>query len=418
MTLKIDFFDPENQELAVKDISFGAFLETIKNPEVGFFGLPDSLEHLEDCRQAYERFQHKEYFVQVGIGGSSLGPELLVSALGNEKVHFEFINNIDSDEIFRQLSHIDPKKCLFYIVSKSGGTAETMAGFAIIANLLADLGIGESEWPNYFVFGTDPVKSDLLELGKEKNVTCLQVPSNIGGRFSVLSSVGLFPAFFAGLNVSELLFGAKEFKEELLQPDYHKNILVQSCGLILDLYKRGFNQTVLMPYSSRLRNLSFWFVQIWAESLGKKLDTQGKVVNTGLTPIPAYGATDQHSQVQLFMEGPYDKLLIMLNVKERQNDFSLKNSLTLPSLEKLSGRSLNQLMQAEYHGTLQALEGERRPYISITLERLDERSLAQLILYFECLTTLVGHSLGIDPFNQPGVEAGKRYAFEFLAKIN
>ncbi len=406
-----DRIKPALTEASFVQESWKKFLQTINSDEIGFFHVNLRKELLHSCMEIYEKFQSRTHFIQVGIGGSSLGPEMLVSALGNNKRNFTFINNIDAEKLHDQLSQIEPQKALFYFVSKSGGTAETNACLAIICQWLKDKGIEEKDFKNYFVFATDPVKSDFLELSKKWGVTCLEVPSNVGGRFSVLTPVGLLPALFAGINTTELLEGAQESKKFLLNTDLNENILIQSAQYLLSLNEEGFNQTVLMPYSSRLRDLSFWFVQLWAESLGKKTQ-EGKSV--GLTPVPAYGATDQHSQVQLFMEGPPDKVCLMLEIEKPAHDFSLANDLETGSLQKLSPYNLSQLMKAEFNGTLKALSEAQRPYMHLTIDGLDPHHMGQMILYFESLTALVGLMLNINPFDQPGVEAGKRFAFEWL----
>jgi glucose-6-phosphate isomerase len=161
-----------------------------------------------------------------------------------------------------------------------------------------------------------------------------------------------------------------------------------------------------MPYSSLLKEFSSWFVQLWAESLGK----QGK----GLTPIPAYGATDQHSQMQLFMEGPEDKTLFLIEVEKFKNDFSLSNTIQGESFSSLAPYSLGTLMKAEFEGTLEALKENKRHVVHLKIPAVDEMSLGQLILFSECLTVLMGRMLKVDPFNQPGVEAGKKYAYSWL----
>jgi glucose-6-phosphate isomerase len=353
----------------------------------------------------------------VGIGGSSLGPEMLVSALGDNKRDFTFINNIDPDQLALQLQKLDHTKSLFYIVSKSGGTAETSAAMAIVTSWLKEKGVEEKDLKNFMVFATDPVKSDLLTLGRAHDITCLEIPSNVGGRFSVLTPVGFLPALFAGIDCNQLLEGANEYKKTITNTNLEENILLKSASYLMGLKDDGFNQTVLMPYSSRLRDLSFWFVQLWAESLGKKHDNEGKTVNTGFTPIPAYGATDQHSQVQLFMEGPYDKTLMIIEVEKFQNDFSLASSFETSSFKKLANNSLSQLMKAELQGTLKALVDQDRPHMVLTMPEANAYYLGQLLFYLESLTTLTGVMLGINTFDQPGVEAGKRYAFEYLALL-
>ena len=339
---------------------------------------------------------------------------MLVTGLGDGKRRFEFINNIDPDFIYNQLQGLVPSECLFYFVSKSGSTAEMSAGMAIIANWLNEQGIQEKDFSSYFVFATDPKKSNLLDLGRQWGVTCLEVPSNVGGRFSVLTPVGYLPALFAGVDPSELTRGANDYKKEILNTKLSENILIQAANFIMTLKDEGVEQTVLMPYSSRLRDLSFWFVQLWAESLGKKLPQGGE---TGLTPLPSYGATDQHSQVQLFMEGPRDKALLFVEVENFEHDFSLKTEINSPSLKKLAPYKLSHLMSAEFNGTLKAMEQNDRPYMKMSLEKLDAYNLGQIIIFLESLTVLSGRMLGINPFDQPGVELGKVFAFEYLANI-
>jgi glucose-6-phosphate isomerase len=372
-----------------------------------FINILNNQELLNECKNAFEKFKSKKHFVQIGIGGSALGPEMLVSAINRTDVEFFFLNNIDTDATIDTLKKIDLDHAVFYIVSKSGGTAETMAQMAIVANLLKTKGVTEDKLKDYFIFATDPVKSELKDLGKELDILTLTVPTNVGGRFSVFSSVGILPALFAGYDCEKLLSHAHSFSSKFIDSEEFKNI----TSTVLNLYADGVDQTVLMPYSSKLRDLSFWFVQLWAESLGKKKGED----RVGLTPIPSYGATDQHSQMQLFMEGPINKLLFMLNVKNTENEIPLSNTFKNSKLEILTKYSLRNLMDSEFFGTLKALEEQGVPYIQVEIERINEESIGELVLFYEILTTITGICLGIDPFNQPGVEAGKVYSFEWLS---
>lgn len=424
MAFKINFskYNKENNNLFKEDFlkeKLNQFQTTITDKKHGFFDLPTEKSSVEACTRVYEKFNDKKYFVQIGIGGSSLGPEMLVSALRkNYHVQFSFINNIDPDMIHDQLESIKIEETLFYFVSKSGGTAETMASLAIITHFLEQKGVKKEDLKNYFVFATDPTKSQLLDLGRELDITMLEVPSNIGGRFSILTSVGYLPALFAQIDLNALLDGAKELGPHLLNEDLNENILLQTASFLKMHYDNGIDQTVMMPYSSKLRDFSFWFVQLWAESLGKKLSKSGEVINSGFTPIPAYGATDQHSQVQLFMEGPKNKCMIMIEVDKFEYDFSLNNNFNIHAMEKLKDFSLAQLMKAEFNGTLKALEENDRAFIHLVINSRDERNIGGLILFFESLTAIMGDYLNIDPFDQPGVEAGKIFAFDWLNKIH
>ncbi len=374
------------------------FVRELKNEEL-----------LKSVKDVYKKYQHFKSFAQIGIGGSSLGPEMLISALAKNDVQFTFFNNIDADDTYSKLNKLNIRDTLFYVVSKSGGTAETMATFSIITNELLKSGVKEQDLKDHIVFATDPKESSLLKLGSELGITCLDIPPFVGGRYSVLTPVGTLPALFAGIDIELMLSSAYEYGINNFDSDDFKN----TCRSVLSAYEDGINETVLMPYSSKLRDLSFWFVQLWAESLGKKKD--GKRI--GLTPVPSYGATDQHSQMQLFMEGPLNKLMLLIHVQNTENDFSLKNSFNHSRLKMLSEYSLKELMDAEFFGTLKALDEQGVPYINLSIESVNEKSLGQIIVYFELLTSITGLALGIDPFDQPGVEAGKIYSFEWLEKL-
>lgn len=398
--------------------SLQAFQGIIDDDKYGFFHLTSDHSHIAKTKNIFEKYRDRKYFVQVGIGGSALGPQMLIDALQKDKSKkFLFLDNTDSEYLHDQLEQIDPKDSLFYIVSKSGGTAETIACFAILRSLLQGHGVEEKDFNQYFVFCTDPLSGDLRELAEEENFDSLEVPSNVGGRFSVLTAVGLLPALFAGIDIDKLYLGANELKVELLKADIDHNPLLQTAAHLNYLReKNNVTQTVLMPYSSKLKTLSHWFVQLWGESLGKYSENKG--AHVGLTPIPAYGATDQHSQMQLFMEGPKDKCLFMLEVKNRKNDFSLKNDVNKKSFKRLSTHSLNQLLEAEFNGTVQALKEQKRDFIQMVISYNDEFHMGQLVLFFESLTALMGYYLAIDPFNQPGVEKGKIYAYEYLNSLS
>jgi glucose-6-phosphate isomerase len=382
------------------------YQDTLNSEEIGFFRLPQNRELLKETKEIYNQMQGKKYFVHVGIGGSALGPEMLLKALGTPSgVEFIFLNNIDPDDMQRSLEKVNLKEAVIYIVSKSGTTAETVAAMSILLSEVEKCGIPQSSYQDHFVFCTDPEKGDLRKLAKEWKVRTLSVPSNVGGRYSVLTPVGFLPALFAGIEVEDLLKGAEDIQKHLFDAKVGKEFF-DLAFWIKDLHDKGVHQTVMMPYSSLLKEFGAWFVQLWAESLGK----EGK----GLTPIPAYGATDQHSQMQLFMEGPADKILFLIEVEKFQHDYALKNTVQGESFKLLSPFNLSQLMKAEFEGTLEALKENKRHVVHFKVPSLQENNLGQLILFSECLTVLVGKMLQIDPFNQPGVEAGKKYANSWL----
>lgn len=388
------------------EIAMASYLKTLASPDIGFFGLPNRRDLFEETQKVYNQFKHKKYFVHIGIGGSALGPEMLLSALGNGSgVEFVFINNIDPDDFCRKLDKVDLKEALIFVVSKSGTTAETVAAMSILMSALRDAGIKENQYKDYFVFCTDPVKGELRKLGKEWGAATLEIPSNVGGRFSVLTPVGLLPALFSGINAQDILEGAEDIQRHLSDPKIG-TAFFELAHWFKEMHDKNVTQTIIMPYSSLLKDYSSWFVQLWAESLGKN----GK----GLTPIPAYGATDQHSQMQLFMEGPNDKALVLIEVEKFHNDFSLKNSLSGESFKNLAPFKLSELMKAEFEGTLSALAENGRHVVHLKIPSIQEEYVGQLILFAECLTVMVGELLKVDPFNQPGVEAGKKFANAWL----
>ncbi len=348
------------------------------------------------------------------MGGPHLGPKMLVSALQTSPLHFEFIGHLDPQQLARQLRHCDWRKVLVYVVSKSGQTVETLANLAVVVQWLRNLGCRTEDLKECLVFATDPSDSPLLELAQTWGVEVLEIPPSLGGRFSSLSPVGLLPALWANVEVGELWRGASCMRQDMLRSDGECDLSL-SAFTLFELWRReGIDQTVIMPYTARLADFSAWFVQLWAESLGKKLDLQGRVVYSGLTPIAACGPADQHSQMQLFLEGPRDKCLVVVEVENLGHDFPLQNGGEIEMLRRLGPYSLGQLLRAELKGCLQALREAQRPYLHLILPNLQPASLGATVAYFEGLTVLMGEYFNIDPFVQPGVEAGKRHAFQFL----
>jgi glucose-6-phosphate isomerase len=385
------------------------FQATVQRADIGFFRHTADKSVATLAKTTARRFAHKKILVHVGIGGSSLGPEMLLSALGVEDgKSVQFLNNIDADMLARQERRWVMPDTFFYIVSKSGGTAETLAALSIIVKWLEKNGVAESQWKEHIVVCTDPQKGELRQFAREHQLSCLDVPPSVGGRFSVLTDVGLFSAAWAGVNVDQLVHGAEAIKAQLLDTSAEKNILTLTAAWLEQQRAAGKNLTVLMPYSSLLKEFTAWWVQLWAESLGKD--------GIGLTPIMAYGASDQHSQMQLFMQGPADKTMIFLRTDVGGKDYPLASDIKLPGMQALAPFKLSQLMEAEYSGTLTALQESQRPLLDFAVGKVNAESLGGLILFFESLTALVGIASGIDPFNQPGVEAGKKYAHEWLGR--
>jgi glucose-6-phosphate isomerase len=265
---------------------------------------------------------------------------------------------------------------------------------------------------------TDPKKGDLLTLARRLGIPTLAVPENVGGRFSMLTPVGLLPAAFLGLDVAALIDGARLMRRHCWTAPAEKNVGTLGAVLLYLLAtRRRRSIQVLMPYADALVHLADWYRQLWAESLGKRLDRRGRKVETGQTPLTSLGATDQHSQVQLYMEGPHDKVVTFLEVKRFRKDVAIAKLYSdLASLGYLGGRSLGELLSAEKQGTEIALTGAGRPNFTYVLPTIDEHVLGQLIYLFEFQTALSGELYGINAFDQPGVEAGKVAAFALMGR--
>jgi glucose-6-phosphate isomerase len=354
----------------------------------------------------------------LGIGGSSLGgralyqalvgpPELCRPAAGKRRLHFP--DNSDPWLLARLLRELRPESTVALVISKSGGTVETAAQMLIVERWL-----GEHRRQNIVAI-TDPAQGSLRELARAEGLQTFPIPPNVGGRFSILTAVGLVPAALAGIDVHALLEGAQAVAEACRRPTLREN----PAGLLAMLHvahheRFGRNIHVLMPYADALRPFAAWYVQLWAESLGKRFDRSGKKVEVGPTPIPAVGATDQHAQVQLFMEGPRDKLVTFIAVERGSED------LEIPRVDGanayLGGHRLSTLLDAERRGTTLALARDGRPSMTIVVPRIDERSLGGLLFLYEAATAIAGELYGIDAFDQPGVEEGKRLAFGLLGR--
>jgi len=349
-------------------------------------------------------------FVILGIGGSSLGGEAIVRALRPtlKEPRFHVMDNSDPDWLHWLLGSVNPEETLFYVVMKSGGTSETISQFLVALEWAKKKLIGDS-WKKHFVCCTDPTKGDLRALVEKWKLDCLDVPPAVGGRFSVLTPVGLFPAAFAGLPIQDFLAGARSVGSWESKP-WSENPCAQ-LARSLALGEKDRPVTVFMPYSTRLSAFSRWFCQLWGESLGKD--------GHGLTPFPAVGATDQHSQMQLYMGGPRDKAIVFVRILETDERMPVpfpEELSDLPSFSLLKGKSMGALINAEFLATRDAVTKEGIPNCTIELDRLDAHSLGALFYFCEWATAIAGATLQVNPFDQPGVEAAKILTKKYLAE--
>jgi glucose-6-phosphate isomerase len=351
-----------------------------------------------------------------GIGGSALGPLALQTALRPKRRRLVVLDNVDPEGVRARLAALDPARTAVNVVTKSGSTAETMANLLILMEWM-ERRLGPRHVRRWSAT-TDPAKGDLLLLARRLGIPTLEIPPNVGGRFSVLTAVGLLPAAFLGLDVDDLLNGARAMRRHCWSASPERNAGVMAAVLLHGMAtRRGRNVQVMMPYADGLLHLADWYRQLWAESLGKRKDRAGRVVETGQTPVTSLGATDQHSQVQLYMEGPQDKVVTFMEVAAVNGDLRIpRRHQDLDSLGYLGGRTLGELIAAEKRGTEIALTSAGRPNFTYLLPRISEHALGQLLYLFEFQTALSGELYGIDAFDQPGVEAGKVAAYALMGR--
>ena len=378
------------------------------------------------------RFRH---VLILGIGGSALGARALLTALrpaawnewdvGRREGFptLTVLENVDPVTALATLDRLDPRHTLVNVISKSGGTAETLAQYLVVRQWL-EQAVGADGVRDHLIFTTDPEQGPLRAIARAEGITSFEVPPAVGGRFSVLTPVGLVPAALIGIPIAELLAGAQEAVDEAEASELERNPAALWSGLQWHAqHSRAANIHVLMPYSDRLHDVAEWFRQLWAESLGKRVDRVGNEVFRGPTPVAALGATDQHSQVQLFMEGPFDKTVTFVRVRDTvgMGEIPAATATTRgargegrDALAYLGGHTLGALLDAELMATREALRTAGRMSMTLELGTVNPRALGRLLMFFQCATGFAGCWYGVNPFDQPGVELGKRLTREAL----
>ena len=378
---------------------------------------------LETAKNVRKKFQ---YFVVLGIGGSARGPIMAFNALCH--LHYNDLpkfkrkgpkfyveDNVDPVRMRDLLDVIEPEKTCFNVISKSGATSETMAQYLILLDVLTKAGVNVKD---NVIFTTDATKGNLNKISKEVGgIKSYVLPDGVGGRFSQLSPVGLLPAAVLGIDVNGLLAGAAYMDSICNKPAMRHNPALMSAVLQVAAMEEGKNIGVMMPYSDNLKYLADWYCQLWAESLGKNETLDGKPCNVGQTPVKALGATDQHSQVQLYTEGPFDKVTTFLSLKKYACEMPIPHGCeNIPDVAFLGGHTMEELIQAENAATAYALTKAGRMNYTIWIPELNAFTLGQLLFLFELQTAYAGAMFNIDTFNQPGVEEGKKATFALLGK--
>ena len=397
-----------------------------KSGELPFFDLPYKLEVVEKISSLAKEIQGAfDNLVVLGIGGSALGTTAVFNALcsGHNLLDNQqrgglprlfVLDNVDPDGFSAYLTLFDPVRTCFLVISKSGTTVETTSQF-LVARQWIEESVGD-QYHDHFILITDPESGVLRELADREGYRSCEIPAGVGGRFSVFTPVSLLPLACVGVDIAGLLKGAADFSSHVCHDDIESNPAYLNAALQYLAYQRGLRISVLMPYSDRLRDLADWFRQLWAESLGKKVSTDGSVRHVGPTPVNALGTTDQHSQVQLYMEGPFDKLVTFVVIDEFDQNLQIPNYEAAPEMTYLSGHSMGELIHVEQQATAAALTRNQRSNCAIHVPRVTAETVGALIYMFEVQTLFAGYLFEVNPLDQPGVEEGKQFTYALMGR--
>ena len=404
--------------LAAAQPAFDAVEQDAAAGKLGFRKLPK-----QDTRPLTDFAKHAamtfENFAVLGIGGSALGTTALASALlhpwwnygapeSRRAPRLFVLDNVDPEETAGFLEVMFPERTLYNVISKSGETAETASQLMIFVDALKKR-LGD-KWREHVVVTTDPAKGFLRQLVAREKLTSFPIPPDVGGRFSALTPVSLLPLAVCGVNPQALLAGAAETEEK------GRQVALKAAVLYTALCRKGKKIAVMMPYSRALRDVADWFRQLWAESLGKRKSLDGKDVYEGQTPVKALGATDQHSQAQLYNEGPNDKLIAFLELKKFRRPCPIPPVWKEDTCAFLGGKDMGELLTAEKQGTERALTANQRPNVTFRLPELTAESVGGLLHFFELMTAYAGRIWNVNAFDQPGVEAAKLATFALMGR--
>ncbi|MBQ7339975.1 MAG: glucose-6-phosphate isomerase [Clostridia bacterium] len=414
-----------------KSIADKAF-ETVKaNRGQGMMGwteLPyNQAEIVEDIIATAKDIKKKfDNFVVLGIGGSALGPTAVFQALchlrHNElpkskrkapKLYVE--DNVDPERMVALLDVLDLEKTMFNVITKSGSTSETMSQYLIIMDLLKKK-FGDKA-KDHMIATTSSNKGNLIKIAKQEGLKTFYIPDGVGGRFSELCPVGLLPAAVVGVDIKQMLDGAAYMDKICSTKDLKKNPALISALLEYLSMQKGKNISVMMPYADSLKYIADWYCQLWGESLGKSVDKEGNLVYAGQTPVKALGVTDQHSQIQLYREGPFDKVITLIAVENYRKEVEISEGCKdIPDVSFLCGHTMNELITSERIATEYALTTAQRLNYTITLPEVNAFTIGELLYMFELETAYAGAMLNIDTFNQPGVEGGKNATYALFGR--
>ncbi len=397
--------------------------EERKSGKLGFYSLP--YVNTSEVKEVAEKIKNEfKNLVVLGIGGSALGTIAVQNALvpqfwksGSGTTNVYVTDNVDPDFFGSLLESIDLKETCFLVISKSGTTAETMSQFMIVHEMVRDA-FGEKGLSKHLVAITDPEKGCLREIALKENYTLLTIPPAVGGRFSVLSPVGLLPAAVMDVDIDEMLAGARFMDNKCSSSRLWENPAYTLGALYyLGDQLKKLNSLVFMPYSNRLYSVADWLRQLIAESLGKKYSTEGSEIFVGPTPIKALGTTDQHSQLQLYMEGPFNKIITFFRVESFSREVQIPDAFPeVDALSYLGNKSLAALINAEQKATAIALAQNERPNITIVVPEINAFTMGEIFFLFEVATVYMGALYNINPLDQPGVEESKKNTYAIMGR--
>jgi glucose-6-phosphate isomerase len=400
-----------------------------KEGKTPYRDLPYNKEISKRVKKVAEQIKGRcENFVVLGIGGSALGNIALNTSLKSYMNNLDeetrigprlfVFDNVDPDQFGSFLLWVSEKldKTIFNVISKSGRTSETAAQMLIVNQMLTEK-FGPDGIKKHLIATTDANKGTLRKIADEFGLLSLEVPDGVGGRFTVLSAVGLLMAAVAGMDIDSLLAGARDMDTRVSSEDFFKNPAALNAAINYHYYNNGKRNSVMMPYSYALKDFADWYRQLWAESLGKALDLHGNIVNIGPTPIKALGTTDQHSQVQLYREGPNDKLFTFLQCHNFNTHMEIGPAPDCsPELAFLAGKDPAELLNNEKIATEYALLAEERPCLTVVFDKVNAYTVGQFIYLFEVTTSIIGAMFAINPYDQPAVELGKEATFALMGR--
>ncbi len=399
-----------------------------KAGELPFYDLPDDIETVERIEEFAAKTKNRfRNIVVLGIGGSSLGTIALRDAL--KPLHWNerpdqlrdaprlFVpDNSDPELLGSVMELCPPEETLYNVITKSGTTAETMAAYLAVLTDLKE--VLKDRYHDHLVFTTDSTKGNLRRIARSEGIHSFTIPAGVGGRFSVLTPVGLLPAALIGIDIRSILKGAVEERDRVFARSFEKNPSAAFALLQFIAHtERAHSIHVMMPYSNALYRTADWFRQLWAESLGKKQSLNNEEVFSGPTPIAALGATDQHSQMQLYVEGPQDKTFTFIFPEDyRQSVKCGKHHPDLEGIDYLAGKDIGELLKAEGVATQLALTAAHRPNMAFLLQEIAPDTIGGLMYLLEAATLVAGGLYEVNPLDQPGVEAGKIATYALLGR--